>query len=167
MPRRNRLVHNISAIAIIISAIIGGCASQHVNAVPFLPPTYFNAIEVNPQELINAYYYAGLPGYIDIREPEARYNNKIFVFKDVLVDEWLVRMLDKGVIWLDLIKCGLINRGDMLNFDIGDRIDVVGINLGPDDPNNTGLTFKDCYVLPAGVVKLPAGDDGVAVVPAY
>jgi hypothetical protein len=103
VPLHNKFIQIFVTIVVIAPAIISGCASRHVNAVPFLPPVYYNAIEANPQELINAYYYAGLPGYIDIREPEARYNNKVFVFKNVLIDEWVIRELDKGWIWLDLI----------------------------------------------------------------
>jgi hypothetical protein len=148
-------------------ACLAGCAPQGVNAVPNLPAGYYSAVQVNPQELINAYFYAGLPDYIDIREPEARYNNKVYIFKDVLIDEYAERELDKGWLWLDLIKCPVANIDAMKDYAIGDRIDVVGLNLGPEDPRTTGLTFTNCYVLPPNSMGIPAGDTGDAVVTAY
>jgi hypothetical protein len=52
-------------------------------------------------------------------------------------------------------------------------VDVVGINKGPEQENYTdfsegSLIFKDCIVLPAGAVKIPAeGNEGIPVYPSY
>jgi len=134
--------------------------------VPSIPSAYYSAIEANPQELIFAYFYAGFADYIDIREPKDRYNNKYFVFKNILIDDWTVRELDKSRLWLDLIKCPVVNIGVMKDYKVGDRIEVVGLNLGPEDDHTPGLTFRDCYVLPVDAIGLPV-EGGPAVVPAY
>ncbi len=155
-----------ACILIVLVGFISGCSQEAFNPPPSLPPVYYTAIESNPQELVYAYFYSGFADYIDIREPKARYNGKFFVFNNVLVDDWVIRDVDKGWIWLDLIKCPLVNTTEMKKFALGDRIEVVGLNLGPEDDHKPGLIFKDCYVLPQGAVQLPVGDSP-AIVPAY
>jgi hypothetical protein len=165
MPRKN-LVLVMSAAIIIFTGTAVSCAPRTVNAVPNLPPAYYGAVEANPQELIFAYFYAGYADYIDIREPKSRYDFQYFVFKNILIDAWVMRELDEGWLWLDLIKCPVVNMAAMEEYGPGDRIEVVGLNLGPENVHVPGLTFKDCYVLPVNAVQLPVAD-GPPVVPAY
>jgi hypothetical protein len=159
-----KLLFPAFGIIIIISSFAGACATtRQLAAPPYIPGNYYNCIETYPQELVHAYF----AGYGEIWGPKAMYNNKVFVFKDNLIDEYMIRELDKGWIWLDLIKCPLVNLDDMKQYKLGDRIDVVGLNLGPEDDDIPGLTFTDCYVLPCGSLKLPAEGDGGAVGPSY
>jgi len=154
----------IISLCLILAGMSGGCKStQQFAAPPYIPAAYYSCIESYPEELVHAYF----AGYGEIWGPMQKYNDKVFVFKDTLVDAWVVRELDKGWLWLDLIKCPIVNIEDMEKYKIGDRFDLVGLNLGPEDIKNPGLTFKDCYILPCGSVQLPAEGTGGAVGPGY
>ena len=122
---------------------------------PSILPEYYQCIDVTTMSLQNAYYSA----YGNHAEAEA-YNGQIFVFKNLLVDEYMIRELDKGWIWADLIKCPLINPAYAKTFHPGDRVDIVGICLGRDTNISPGLYFKDCYMLPASCLQLPAPGGG-------
>jgi hypothetical protein len=148
----------------LITGLVGGCKqAPALVAPPYIPAEYYNCVESYPTELIHAYF----AGYGEIWGPMQKYNDKVFVFKDNIIDAWMVRELDKGWLWLDLIKCPIVNIEDMQKYKIGDKIDVVGLNLGPEDIKTPGLTFKDCYVLPCGSINLPADGTGGAVGPGY
>lgn len=121
-------------------------------AVPYLPPAYYNCIEVLPVNLEAAYYseYGAVAG------AETMYNGKYFVFKDQLVDAYMLRELDNGWLWADLTKCPIIDADYAENLKAGDRVDIVGICMGRDLKESPGLYFSDCYVLLTGSVQLPA-----------
>ncbi len=134
-------------------------------APPTLPPQYYNCIEANPLELLNVYfgtlfyyYSAGLvaKGNEDLEIAEATYDNQYFVFKHLIVADWMVAELDQGWIYAGSgIKCILVNPKDMRKYKPGDYIDVVGLNTGITAIDPPGILFKDCYVLPAGAIDLP------------
>ncbi|MCL2150242.1 MAG: hypothetical protein FWH51_04880 [Dehalococcoidia bacterium] len=150
------------AMGVVLSfaSSIGGCTPKTFAPPPYIPPEYYDCIETNAVDLVNAYF----AGYGEIWGPMERYNDLVFVFKDVLIDAWVVKDLDKGWIWMDLIKCHLADRETMNEYKIGDRIDVVGYNLGPENIKTKELTFTDCYVLPRGAIALPAdGSNGLVV----
>lgn len=100
--------------------------------------------------------------------PGQQYIGLVFLFKNFPVTENMLKDADRGFIWVDTIKYPLVNIDDLNRFEDGDRVDVVGINLGPihDMPGYHGLQFKDCYVLPTGVLKLP-GNGAEGVRPGY
>jgi len=149
----------------LLTLLTGGCSNRTfvLNPQPFLPPEYYNCTQVDPKALVNVYF----TGYGDFTKMEAMYNDIIYVFKDVLVDKRMFIGLNEGFIWVDQIKCYLVEPDDMKNYKPGDKIDVVGLNKGPTSYYIAGLTFKNCIVLPAGRVALPASPGTVAFTPGY
>ena len=131
--------------------------------VPYVPPAYYECTDVLPMDLENAYYSM----YGNHAEAEAMYNGKAFVFKNLLVDAFMIREVDKGWIWADLVKCPVMNLDAAKNLKPGDRVDIVGICMGRDLSQSPGLVFKDCLVLQAGSVQLPAPGGGSAFAPTY
>ena len=148
-------------------AVMGQYTNSQTSAppaiIPYIIPAYYQCIEVLPMDLENAYYSA----YGNHAEAETMYNEKIFVFKNLLVDLYMIRELDKGWVWADLIKCPVINPGDARKLKPGDRVDILGVCLGRDLKYSPGLYFRDCYVLPAGCVQLPAPGGGGSFAPTY
>ena len=145
--------------------VTASCANRTyiLNPAPFLPPEYYLATQVEPKALVNVYF----SGYGDFTRIEAMYNDAVYVFKDVLVDKRMFIGLNEGFIWVDQIKCYLIEPSDMKNYKPGDKIDVVGLNKGPTSYYIAGLTFKNCYVLPAGRVALPVNPSTASFTPGY
>jgi hypothetical protein len=130
---------------------------------PYIPPAYYQCIDVLPMDLENAFYSA----YGNHAEAEAMYNGKAFVFKNLLVDAYMIREVAKGWIWADLTKCPVINLDAAKKLKPGERVDIVGFCMGRDLTQSPGLVFKDCYVLQTGSIQLPAPGGGSAFAPAY
>jgi hypothetical protein len=132
---------------------------------PLLPASYYQCTEITTHDLTWAYFW---PMAESMRQqgitPGLELIGKVYLFKNFPVTESLLKDADKGFIWVDTIKCPLLNLDDLELFKVGDRIDVVGINLGPNPEfpgySNPGLLFKDCIVLPTGAVKLPGDGSG-------
>ena len=118
---------------------------------------------VLPIDVQNAYYSS----YGNHAEAEFLYNGKAFAFKDVLVDAWMIRDIDKGWIWADLCKCPIVNLADAKKFTTGDRIDIVGVCMGRNLAESPGLVFRDCYVMQAGSIQLPAPGSAGTFVAGY
>jgi hypothetical protein len=150
--------------------LIPGCAHRPIGyAPPLLPASYYQCTEITTHDLLWAYFWpmadaARSQGIV----PGQQYIGLVFLFKNFPVTENMLKDADRGFIWVDTIKCPLVNIDDLNRFEDGDRVDVVGINLGPihDMPGYHGLQFKDCYVLPTGVLKLP-GNGAEGVRPGY
>ena len=144
---------------LLLVGLVGGCSSDKptIAPVPYIPIEYYDCLEAYPAELVATYF----SGYGDVWGPMERYNDKVFVFKNVLIDDWVLQDLDEGLLWLSYIKCSIANISVMSNYKKGDRIDLVGYNLGPENISVKELTFKDCYVLPPGAIVLPAEGNGV------
>jgi hypothetical protein len=130
--------------------------------VPYIPPSYYNCIEVLPVDLENAYHTA----YGNHAEAQILYDGKIFLFRNLLVDQYMLSELDKGWIWADLTNCPVVNMDYARTLRPGDRIDIVGINLGLNLTPKSVLAFKDCYLLPTGALQLPA-PGGATFSPVY
>jgi len=130
---------------------------------PYLPPEYYACTEVDPRALVNVYFTR----HGDFARAEAMYNDTMYLFKDILVDERMFIGLDDGYIWVDQIKCYLVDPGVMDGFKPGDKIDVVGTNKGPTNYFIAELKFVDCYVLPAGKISFPTGEGGSYFTPGY
>jgi len=164
--KRIKLTAAVALICLVAgsSIITGACASTEAAPTPpFVPPEYYDCLQVDPQDLINIYF----TGYGDFTATEARYNERLYVFKDYPVDERMFTGLEEGFIWVDYIKCYLVNPDDMSRFEPGDRIDVVGRNKGPTSYVIAGLRFTECIILPAGSVALPADADAGSITPGY
>ena len=80
----------------------------------------------------------------------------------------MFKYLNHGNFWVlpSEIDCYLLHPSDMKRYKVGDKIDVVGLNTGP-AMGLAGLVFKNCIVLPAGSVQLPAPGSGGVFVPNY
>ncbi len=155
------------AIAILAVLLVAGCGrSVMPNPQPYLPPEYYSCAPIVPAELLKEYF----GDHAEFRwiNVNTQYNDVVFVFKNILVDKRTFTGLDSGFIWVDQIRCYLMNAGSMHGFKPGDKIDVVGRNAGPASRYIPGLTFNNCVVAPAGQLALPADlDASSAFVPSY
>jgi len=163
MTFTRKLLACVMGINLLLVSLLGGCFAEEFAPPPHIPVAYYDCVEVFPITLVNAYF----SGYGEIWRPIEAYNGLVFVFKNHLLDGWTLSEVDEGWLWLDYIKCYLANPEDMRYFELGDRVDVVGLNIGPEDVNVKQLTFVDCYVLPPGLLALPASGDNGFVVGGY
>jgi len=147
------------------AVVLGSCGPATFIPPDYIPPEYYQCTEIDPQDLINVYF----SGYGDFTTIEALYNDVVYVFKNVPVDKRMVMALDEGYIWVDQVKAYLVNPESMNRFKFGDMIDLVGINDGPTSYYQAGLTFIECYALPAGEIPLPLdqGEGTPAFTPGY
>jgi hypothetical protein len=129
---------------------------------PYIPAAYYQCIEVLPTDLQNAYHTA----YGNHAEAQVMYDGKTFLFRNLLVDQYMLSELDKGYIWADLTNCPVVNMDYAKTLKPGDRIDIVGICLGLNLTAKSVLAFKDCYLLPTGALQLPA-PGGATFSPVY
>jgi hypothetical protein len=130
--------------------------------VPYLPPSYYQCVEVLPVDIEKAYYSE----YGNVANAAALYNGVTFIYKDQLVDAYMIREVNKGWLWADLTKCPIINLDLAKQLKPGDRVDIVGTCVGRDLSQSPGLVFRDCYVLYTGSLQLPA-PGGATFSPAY
>ncbi len=130
--------------------------------IPYLPPAYYQCIQVLPMDIQAAYYSQ----YGNHAEAETLYTGKMFVFKDLLVDLYMIHGVNSGCLWADLTKCPIINLDLAKQLKPGQRVDIVGICTGRDLLQSPGLVFRDCYVLITGSLQLPA-PGGQVFTPTY
>ena len=168
---KNMKTHRVLALLVMITFNIifnNACTRSPIFVPPYIPPDYLNCIEVVPKELLESYYTPYM-GSTNIDAAQLKYNNLYYVFKNVIVKDWVIADLDKGWIWVDRIKCVLANVNDMQQFKVGDKIDVIGLNKGiisnPSSPQ--GLLFDGCIVIAAGTVALASGDGSGLVFGGY
>ncbi|RJO62600.1 MAG: hypothetical protein C4542_03190 [Dehalococcoidia bacterium] len=141
-----------------LSTLLAGCSQSAVfNPQPYVPPEYYSCVPIEPDDLLREYF--GDHAEFRWLNVNAQYNDVVFIFKNILVDERMFTGLDKGFIWVDQIQCYLMNLSSMDDFKPGDKIDVVGKNAGPASRYIPGLTFNNCVVAPAGQLALPADID--------
>jgi len=127
---------------------------------PYIPMGYYDCIEVNPGQLVDLYFNTQETTPWEKSLVEGAYNSKVFIFKDTIVDSQTLRDSDKGWIWVDIVRCKVINQHYLNYFKAGDHIDIVGINKGYSEDGEPGLIFQDCVVMEAGTIKLPLEADG-------
>ena len=140
------------------------CSAAYIAPPPAVPAAYYSAEEVAPAALVNAYY----SNYMDRAAAEINYNDRIFILKGIeLTDKQVERLETEPVIWVDLIKCNIINAEACSFFKSGDSVDVIGVNQGYSPKESQGLVFNDCYVIPAGCLKIPSDDSGPLVIAGY
>jgi len=156
------LVILLVAVAVVVS---GGCSTPKVASVPFIPPEYYDCTEILPKDMVEIYMSISYGGGAD--QIDYLYKDKIFVFKNVKVTEDLIRDLDEGYLWADLVRCSLVSKVDMEQYELGDLIDVVGRNKGFNTDGSVGIGFDQVLVLPAGTVALPADPGSGPVTPGY
>lgn len=160
----------------ISSIVVASCKSAtEDNVIPYIPPAYYQCMEITTYEMAYSYWSPIISRQQAADKgspiPGEAYRGKVFVIKNSLVTAYMLKEVNKGYIWLDMIKCIGLNSKDLLRLKVGDRVDIVGINKGPEAENYTEfsegvLIFADCVVLPAGAVKLPA-EGSTAGIPVY
>jgi hypothetical protein len=156
-----------SVISVTLITVTGLCGCRSLNAaavVPFIPAQYFNCTETDVITFYNAYYSK----YANISLASIQFDNQYYVFKDVKLVAEMLKTINDGYFWVSFgqIKCYLLHPSDMNHYKTGDKVDVVGLDIGI-VMNEAGLVFKDCIVLPAGSVQLPAPGGGGASIPMY
>jgi hypothetical protein len=155
---KNTTMPLLIAMAVLSALLIGGCRqSAMFNPLPYVPPEYYGCAPIEPDALLKEYF--GDHAEFRWLNVNAQYNDVVFIFKNILVDERMITGLDRGFIWVDQIQCYLINLNSMYDFKPGDKIDVVGRNAGPASQYIRGLTFNNCVVIRAGQIAIPADSD--------
>jgi hypothetical protein len=96
----------------------------------------------------------------------AQFDGEYFVFKNVAVTDLMFKHVDEGYFWDGQVKCELLSPGDINHYKIGAEIDIVGQNTGV-VVGSAALVMKDCIILPAGSVQLPAPGGGGLVPTGY
>jgi hypothetical protein len=132
-------------------------------AVPFVPPAYYQCAIVTPMALENAFY----SNYSNYDAADSMYDNQIFVFKNLLVDTWMIKDVSKGLVWADLTQCQIVDTDLAKQLKSGDTVDIVGICLGRDPNHPGGLLFQDCYILRADSIQLPVSGAGTTFTAPY
>jgi hypothetical protein len=163
MKQRRIILSMALVLTSLLCASLSMSCSKKINALPFIPPSYYGAIAVNAHQLLQAYY----PSYTD--EPiymgavEFMYDGKIFIFKSVKVTKYMIDNSSEGYVWIDLIKCYPMEVSALSGIKVGDTVDVVGVNAGLCPDFAGALKFSDCFFLPSGSVQIPApGSDTFA-----
>ena len=167
-------ISNILMVALLLSVsglwvLTASCKTNYI--VPYMPPNYYNCLEVNVDDLLKNYFSR----YGNIYLAEQTYNGKAFVFKGVRVYDNM--LLDKDTFALSTAKFVASESGAVGKLKAGMGVDIVGICKGPlpeaegiplaswFDSEGSPLTvafvpgwllFTDCIFLRAGAVQLPA-----------
>lgn len=159
---RSALAASLLAVLLGLYLTIG-CKSPTLAPVPYISPACYNCIEIpHPNNLCDSYF---MP-YGDIWIASQRFDGKAIVFKNIEVIDRMLLYCDEGIMWLSDIKCYITNIEYLQHLNVGDTVDVVGINQGP-ATDFIGLVFYDCFILPSGIVQLPAGGPGETFTPGY
>jgi len=142
----------IFLVAVLVGLFFcGSCSSASPEFS--LPPEYTECIEISPVRLVDI--YMNIRTFGDERSNvEYLFQDKMIVLKDINVDEDVIRELENGWIWVRLIQCVLVDVEEMKRFEVGDQVDVIGINQGFNTTGPVGLLFADCVVIPSGSVEL-------------
>ena len=179
MCKIHRSIFPILAVtAALILVLNPGCskAQQEVNnALPYIPPSYYNCMQVTTAEIAFSYWS---PYNMRLKNegspiPGESYRNLVFVIKNYPITEWSLSTRDQGYIQIDMINAYPLNPSDFESLKAITWVDIVGINLGPEQDNYLDfsegkLIFRDCVVLPAGAVKIPAEEGaGLPIYPSY
>ena len=155
---------NVLRVALAVLALASAsCAGEGFTPAPNIPAAYYDCLEATPAGLVAVYTVH----YFDIYSSQVLYDNKVFVFKNIEATKAIVSHVGEGYAWLGDIKCLLADEA-LSRYKPGEKFDLVGINLGirRDQEVPFCLLFKDCVVIPAGSLKLPAEGSAV-VVPGY
>ena len=155
-----------ATVALLLMSLLAplGCTRQN-RVIPYIPPSYYEATEVSPHNLVTAYY----PPYSDAPLPmgaiEDMYNGKVFIFKDIRVTKYMLQNAVEGYAWVDLIKCYPLMSNGLAGLKVGDAIDMVGVNDGL-CPDQVGfLQLSGCVFLPSGELQIPAAGSAPFVPP--
>jgi hypothetical protein len=67
----------------------------------------------------------------------------------------------------NIIQCYFLKSGYQKLLKAGDKVEVVGIDVGQNKDYTGTLSFTGCIFVPAGSVQLPAGGTSALNIPIY
>ncbi len=164
----NRNVMVVSILSVIVLSLlfpVTSCAKAELNVpapLPAIPTEYYACTPVDALTLIDTYYL----NYNAPAQSDARYTGMIFVLKNIPITQKQLNYLKTGFIWVEMIQCSVTNSDYLKYFKVGDKVDVVGKNNGM-SKEFRGLEFSNCFVVPSGMVELPASGQGGAFIGGY
>jgi hypothetical protein len=143
------------AVLLMLSGTLGGfgCSRAAISTLPYVPTGYYASIEVQPDELLGAYFE---PDWGNAEAAGKAYDNLVFVFKDVTVSQFMLTDTANNVFNIGTIRCQSLLDGAAAKLKPGDKIDVVGTDRGIIADKDGWLLFTECVYLPTGSVNLPA-----------
>lgn len=138
-----------------------GCGQEASTTIPLIPPLYYSSTEVAPGALAHEYWNP----HLDVPSAKLLYDGRIFIFKNILLDDTALKHKKEGYLRLEMVKAYITNTNYLARLKVGDLVDIVGINGGVAS-DFVGLNFIDCIVLPASSVQIPIGGTS-AFMPQY
>jgi hypothetical protein len=155
MPYK-RLIAGIFC-SVLLSAVLAAsaCSSKNLtNVVPYIPPAYYSGQLAAPFDLSNIYFSPYSPA-----SEIAKLNGNIYVFKDLPVTAITMASVNKGYVWIDVVKAYALNPSNLKQLKLGEKVDVAGVLAGPCKDFPKSLLFNSVVFLPAGSVDIPVGGD--------
>ncbi len=155
----------VASIIVITALLQSSCSAQKQppSIDQYVPPGYYNCTVTTPVNLCKAYFEsshnitAGL-----------EYTNQVFVFKDMVITGDELKSATDGYLWLEnLVQCYFLIGGTLQRLKAGEKVDVVGVDVGPSKEFPNLLVFSGCIFLPAGSVQIPAPGSSGLVFPSY
>jgi hypothetical protein len=164
MKKLKALIAVACSMTILGVVAASGCSAKNLtNVVPYVPPAYYSGQLVLPFDLSNIYYSPYSP-----KSEIVKLNGNIYVFKSLDVTKITMASIDKGYVWVDLVKAYPLNPANLKQLRLGEKIDVAGVLAGPCPDFPKSLTFTGVVFLPAGSVTLPLnGDAPLQYTPTY
>jgi len=156
----HRITTFVALVLTAMTAFCGCSGSEAISSPPYIPPNYYNCIEVKPIDLLKAYSV----NYGDVTFAEQQYTNQVFVIKTIYIDRMM--LTDADTFTYETIMFTALVPGSVAQLRDGETIDIVGINRGMMMEYPGWLKFTDCLFLPAGSVQLPT-PGGPAFAPLY
>ena len=154
----------LAVVSITVILLGAGCAGPSAQVVPYIPPQYWNSMEVTPLTLKNA--YEGMYG--DFYVPNAIFKGQSIVFKNIEITDEMLKYVDKGYMYVDGVKLEFDNPEEWSQLRSGSKVDVAGFCKGLDmGAEIILLTLTESIFLPAGVVDLTGGDGESLIIPIY
>jgi hypothetical protein len=129
----------------------------------YIPPLYYACSETTPENLAQAYY----SHYYNVADAENTYNGQVFVFKNITITESAIKYATDEYMWVAILQCYFMKSGAAKDLKAGDKVDIVGIDIGVSKDYIGTLIFTGCIFLPAGSVQLPAAGTSSLGIPSY
>ena len=155
----------VAGVIIYITATAIGCSHNKFIPPPTasqIPSNYYECLEVFPDDLLREYFHIN---FGNVERANTNFKNIPILFKNVRIDEVMLRDRDSNIFYLSSIKCTPLIANEIPALKIGELIDVIGINRGPWLEYEGWLYFDECVFLPSGYFQTSAG--GPTFAPGY
>ncbi len=164
MRYHKNILTALATVSITIILLTAGCSSQPAQVIPYVPPQYFNSLEVTPLDLTATYEER----YGDFAIPNALFKDKSIVFKNIELTDEMLKYADKGYMWIEGVKLEFDNPEEWSQLSSGSKVDIAGICKGLSWFDEiTWVTLTESIFLPVGVVDLTGGDGESLIIPIY